>query len=149
MRDRPVNTIGGATNQASYYTDTFAVTQVALYSGSQNYPTDAGVFSNSDIGYGTFDQAGNLEEWNEAVIAPSTPGGPAQRGLRGGSWDNGLPDEFGSTNLMSSYRQSRGPDDESDVVGFRVVSVPEPSIYALLALAAAGLGAHVLRPRRK
>jgi sulfatase modifying factor 1 len=134
----PGNNIGGAANQANYYAGDYAVTQSPDYSDTQNYLTEAGVFSNSASAYGTFDQAGNVWEWNDAVIG-------SYRGIRGGSWIAGDNDE----NLQSSSRSGIFPSFVSYSVGFRVATVPEPSIYALLALAAAGLGAHVLRRRRK
>jgi sulfatase modifying factor 1 len=121
----PGNNIGGATNQANYYADVFAVTQSDVYSSTQNYLTEAGVFSNSASAYGTFDQAGNVWEWNDAVIGSS-------RGLRGGSWGNLDGD------LQSSLSIGVDPSLEDGNVGFRVASVPEPSTCALLVMSAAG-----------
>jgi sulfatase modifying factor 1 len=120
----PGNNIGGAANQANYYAADYAVTQSASYNGTQNYLTEAGVFSNSASAYGTFDQAGNVWEWNDAVIGSS-------RGRRGGSWNS-------VGGLQSSSRGSYGPALEFNIVGFRVASVPEPSTYALILLAGAG-----------
>jgi formylglycine-generating enzyme required for sulfatase activity len=133
----PGNSIGGATNQANYYAGDYAVTQSASYISNTTYLTDAGVFSNSASAYGTFDQGGNVSELNDAVISGSS------RGRRGGQWDRDDVD------LRSSTRRFGPPANESDLVGFRLATVPEPSTYALLALAAAGLGVHVLRRRRK
>jgi len=123
----PGNTIGGAADQANYKAGgVYAVTQSSSLSGSQNYLTDAGAFSNSASAYDTFDQGGNVWEWNDTVISGSS------RGLRGGSWFDidGL--------LQSSFRHSSGSLFESDLVGFRVASVPEPSTYALVLMAGAG-----------
>jgi sulfatase modifying factor 1 len=135
----PGNIIGGAANQANYrpVDDIYAVTQSATYSSTQNYLTDAGAFSNSGSAYGTFDQGGNVWEWNDAVNGSS-------RGQRGGSWVT-----FDDSLLQSFAFETDPPTAEADNVGFRVASVPEPSTYALLALTAAGLGAHALRRRRK
>ena len=72
--------------------------------------------------YGTFDQGGNVWEWNDAVIGSS-------RGMRGGSWGNF--DSF----LASSSRYYDGPSVEVDYMGFRVASVPEPSCWILTILA--------------
>jgi sulfatase modifying factor 1 len=121
----PGNTIGGVANQANYYAGDYAVTQSASYSGTQNYLTDAGVFSNSGSAYGTFDQAGNVWEWNEAVIDSS-------RGLRGGSWTN----EANVFYLQSFHSDYSAPTNENSVVGFRVASVPEPSTAILVLLGA-------------
>jgi sulfatase modifying factor 1 len=57
----PGNTIGGEINQANYnILGIYSVTQSADYSSTQNYLTDAGVFSNSASAYGTYDQGGNV-----------------------------------------------------------------------------------------
>jgi sulfatase modifying factor 1 len=122
----PGNAIGGAANQANYYAGDYTVTQSASYSSTQNYLTEVGVFSNSGSAYGTFDQAGNVWEMNDAVINSG-------RGYRGGSWFND------SRGLQ--YDANRGnvdPANGSLTVGFRVASVPEPSTYALILMAGAG-----------
>ena len=97
------------------------------------YTTDAGVFSNSAGVYGTYDQGGNVWEWNDAVIDSS-------RGLRGGSW------ESEEVYLQSSLRFPLVPTDENNDVGFRLATVPEPSTYALALM---GAGALWLWRRRK
>jgi sulfatase modifying factor 1 len=140
--DAPGNTIGGAANQANYNNGVLAVTQSADYSRTQNYLTDAGVFSNSASAYGTFDQGGNVFEWNDAVIG-------SNRGLRGGSWNN--PASFlqlsGSIDFNPAYDYGDG--------GFRVASVPEaapipePGTWAAGALLAAGAAWARWRRRRR
>ena len=129
----PGNVVGGAANQANYNNGVYAVTQSASYSSSQNYLTDAGAFSNSASAYDTFDQGGNVWEWNDAVSGSA-------RGLRGGSWD------FGADVLRSSGRVVIGPALEYGYVGFRVASVPEPSTAVLVLM---GVGALYLWKRRK
>ena len=123
----PGNTIGGAANQANYYAEEFAVTQQPIpIVPTQNYLTDAGVFSNSAGVYGTYDQGGNVWEWNDAVIDSS-------RGLRGGSW------ESEEVYLQSSLRFPLVPTDENNDAGFRLATVPEPSTYALALMGAGAL----------
>ena len=93
--------------------------------------------------YGTMGQGGNVWEWNESAVDGSNSSSAENRAVRGGLWGN----TEGA--LRSSFRFDFVPASENFGIGFRVASVPEPSTYALLALAAAGLGAHVLRRRRK
>jgi formylglycine-generating enzyme required for sulfatase activity len=73
--------------------------------------------------YGTADQAGNVWEWNDAVIF-------ALRGRRGGSWSDN------SDGLPASIRNELLPWEELQNVGFRVASVPEPSALLLTMIAA-------------
>jgi formylglycine-generating enzyme required for sulfatase activity len=82
--------------------------------------TDVGAYgANSDSYYGTNDQAGNVYEWNDAVIGSS-------RGLRGGSW------YYNDGYLLSSYRDTNITANGLFVMGFRVASVPEPSALILM-----------------
>jgi formylglycine-generating enzyme required for sulfatase activity len=128
----PENNIGAGANQANYYAGDYAVTQSSSFSGSQDYLTDGGAFSASESFYGTFDQGGNVYEWNEAVIGSS-------RGLRGGSWGS-------NGGLLSSGGSGEGPSFEDSNIGFRVASVPEPSTSMLMLM---GGGAWLLRKRRR
>ncbi len=90
------------------------------FDNSQNYLTDVGAYTSATSPYGTFDQGGNVWEWNEALISGSFPG------LRGGSWSSG------SNNLRASVRFSVSPSDADLNVGFRVASIPEPTTMCLV-----------------
>jgi formylglycine-generating enzyme required for sulfatase activity len=92
------------------------------------YTTKVGAYTAkpSASAYGTFDQGGNLWEWNEADITGS--GSP--RGWRGGSFS------YPASYMRASGRAGTAPSNEYYRIGFRVAGVPEPSSLALLATAA-------------
>jgi sulfatase modifying factor 1 len=106
-------------NNANYYNNygTYPI-------DSGKYTTVAGEFENSDSPYGTFDQGGNVWEWNEAIISGS------YRGWRGGTLCG--HDGF----LLAACRNYfyLYPTYEDVDIGFRVSEVPEPATMSLLAL---------------
>lgn len=83
------------------------------------YTTVVGEFQLSDGPYGTFDQGGNVWEWNESRLGSS-------RGMRGGAFDVEAKD------LRASVRGASFATAQESSVGFRVVSVPEPRGVAML-----------------
>jgi formylglycine-generating enzyme required for sulfatase activity len=99
---------------------------VPIDGNGTHYTTVAGQFQLSDSAYHTFDQGGNVWEWNETIVHQGWMGGNyAKRGLRGGSYGNLEND------LRASARNHGIPTDEG--AGFRVASVPEPASFAMLA----------------
>ena len=104
-------------NNANFYDDGFTTYGF----------TRVGAFELSDSPYGTFDQGGNVLEWNEAVIG-------SLRGSRGGFWSyfSGL-----AASPRSGYYGARTPANKEHYMGFRVANVPEPSSLVLLVCGAA------------
>jgi formylglycine-generating enzyme required for sulfatase activity len=109
---------------ANGYDDGFAVTASATIDPSQNYLTDVGAYALSRGPYGTFDQAGNVGEWNESLIS----GG--YRGFRGGYFSAGDSELHASARGNLIAIGAGGSDGV--LMGFRVASsvVPEPSTFA-------------------
>lgn len=87
--------------------------------------TDAGAYQLSPSPYGTFDQAGNVAEWNEAGL-----GSAFSRPIRGGSALDSSPA------LEASWLTTSAPPNDFPWLGFRVAAVPEPSTGALALVAA-------------
>jgi len=108
----PGNLSGTAANQANFSTTVLSVTQSNQYGMDVNYLADRGSYSGSASYYGTYDQGGNLWEWNEVVIERAVD--DYVRGFRGGSWDNL------ETTLRSTFRTGDVPETETPFVGFRV-----------------------------
>ena len=95
----------------------------ANYNNTVGSVTDVGAYPNSASHYGTFDQGGNVWEWNDEILFTSG------RGLLGGSFN------FNVSTLQSSSRNSGIPSDEESNIGFRVSSlapIPEPSSYGAI-----------------
>ncbi|MCK4872680.1 MAG: SUMF1/EgtB/PvdO family nonheme iron enzyme [Phycisphaerales bacterium] len=114
----------GGDNSANYYNPDSPGSGYTI--GSPYYSTEVGAYSSSVSAYGTFDQDGNVWEWNETV----TSGG--MRGLRGGSW-TGV-----AVYMKASYRYGYYPQMDSLKYGFRVACIPEPAV-GLLVIGAVGL----------
>jgi formylglycine-generating enzyme required for sulfatase activity len=114
--EKPDNNLPSADSGNSSNYGLFEVT-----TGNPNFPmTDAGAYKTSTSPYGTLDQAGNVEEWNETSITGSIGG------LRGASWRTGFK-------LHASKRGIGSPKAYYDDIGFRVATrIPEPSAMILL-----------------
>lgn len=90
--------------------------------------TDAGAYATSVSPYGTFDQGGNVWEWNEDLF------GGTNRVLRGGSFETVAP------LLSAAQRTQAAPLNSTRTLGFRVATVPEPSTAVLACLGLLVLG---------
>ena len=125
---------GGTSSYSLYPNGQDTITTAdANHSWNVGSSTDVGTYSGDPSYYGTFDQGGNVWEWNDAVISSS-------RGIRGGSWNSIF------LNIPSNTRANSDPSLENfefDGFGFRLASsvaaVPEPSAMVLTALFGAGL----------
>lgn len=113
---------------ADGYDDGFAATG-ADFDPALKLLTEVGAYTVSVSPYGTFDQGGNVREWNEAIINRGTD----TRGVRGGSWAG----DFSALRVL--LRGHIPPYSESSYDGFRVASIPEPSTGLLSLLSAGGL----------
>ena len=107
------------------------------YIDTTYYTTEVGVYDESESPYGTYDQNGNVWEWNEELIDD------LYRGLRGGSWWGDADD------LSSSIRYvAYDPINGRGTFGFRVAgslsgddgdTIPEPMSIVLMLLSVGGL----------
>jgi formylglycine-generating enzyme required for sulfatase activity len=79
---------------------------------------ERGLYTASASPSGTFDQGGNVSEWNEDIDGTDRVG-------RGGSWR-----QAGSL-LAATQRYSVLPHNEYNFVGFRVATLPEPGMGLL------------------
>jgi sulfatase modifying factor 1 len=82
--------------------------------------TDVGSYSSVPSAYGTYDQGGNVQEWNDGSNGLG-------RGVRGGSWDD---PQYSLASDDYAYSNS---DWETEYLGFRLakVAIPEPSTSIL------------------
>ncbi len=96
---------------ANGFNDGYAVTGSPFQVPGTNYLTDAGAYTLAQSPYGTFDQGGNVWEWNE-----NSPVLEA-RGVAGGSWIND------ASLLAASASNATIAANETNTIGFRVARV--------------------------
>jgi len=102
---KPGTTIGSSANQANYCDN--------IIFSCIGHATDVGSFSGSGSFYGTFDQNGNVWQWNDGN---GTAG--SSRGLRGGGW-NENDDNLISANRVTTVALFYENDSR---IGFRLAS---------------------------
>lgn len=129
---------GASTNYFDYPAGTDTQTTCASPTAAPNHANcdelelaDAGSYAGSASPYGTFDQGGNVFEWNEAVVNGSN------RGVRGG-------DIFhNESRLVASNRGGADPVVEWVNIGIRVV--PETTFGLPAGISLLALGARLRR----
>lgn len=92
--------------------------------GAGSLLTSAGAYGLSSSPYGTYDQGGNVNEWNESIVVVT------HRGFRGGSWASSASD------LRSRNPYDAPPTFESNLIGFRVAPEAGPGLLGMTALLA-------------
>jgi len=128
-------------------TDT-TLANVANYgnvAGGSTAPLPVGSYVNSLSFYGLFEMMGNVAE----ITDTANPGNSSQWTAMGGSWAtaNASLSNFSVTLGLDPTYVTTGTATAQ--IGFRVAAVPEPSTYALLVAAAAGLGGFEWVKRRR
>ena len=103
----------------------FSGNGASLSSDPLNFLTPVGAFAASPSAYGTYDQSGDVWQWNETNYFNYA------RGLRGGSFADV------ASALLSGAEDNIAPVGYDPNVGFRVAYVPEPSSIELLTVAVA------------
>lgn len=96
----------------------------SISTGALSSVSPVGSYTVADSAYGTFDQTGNVVEWNDAIYNAD------ERGVRGGGFSTTV-----AYNLQSAAGYSSFPTTEYSYYGFRVASlseIPEPSTYAAI-----------------
>ncbi|MGD0283970.1 MAG: SUMF1/EgtB/PvdO family nonheme iron enzyme [Dissulfurispiraceae bacterium] len=125
----PINTLPDTGKHANFY-DHYG-TGNHSYTDPTNYLTPVGAFTLSPGPYGTYDQGGDLLQWNEASFSGPFGG---YRGVSGSVW-RGNSDLLKATSLGGDDPTLIDPDN-----GFRVAIVPEPgSLVMLSAIALSAL----------
>ncbi len=98
-----------------------------------HYRNEVGFFFASPSPYGTFDQGGNISEWNETILDT------LNRATHGGSYASG------PHMLLARSGSSYPAVGEIQTLGFRLAQVPEPATLSLMALG----GLAVIRCRKR
>lgn len=110
----PGNAVGAAANQANYLSNQtgYCTTQIFTFSTGVNYLTDVGAFTGSPSHFGTFDQTGNVWEWNTNNIEAGQ-----YATLRGGAYTSTVPPY-----ILASYYLSTLPSEIAINLGFRLAA---------------------------
>lgn len=98
-------------------------TNSANYLNALGNVTDVGSYSQTITSFGTYDQAGNVEEWLDTISDSESV-----RRLRGSNYNRTIQD------TSSGDYQETVSDNEGGTLGFRVTSlepIPEPATFAV------------------
>lgn len=133
----------GDINSANYFGPAgYVLTQSTTNSPTQNYLTDVGAYPDAPSPYGTYDQGGNVFQWNDLDASSSS----SVRGYRGGDFAGDWSD------LDATVRFTVTPVFSNYTTGFRVAgnqAVPEPEGAVLLLTCGVALIVWRLRRNRR
>ena len=126
----PGNTLGNTSNQANIRTST-------RFTNSEFFPkpdpligpnmlTEVGSFTNSASYYGTFDQDGNVTEWNDSIYDPSAQFGEYNGSVNGTRVKRGAS-FYNSDPGTAARDDGLMPNDAGYAAGFRLASASDLS----------------------